>query len=88
MMGTKERAFGPLPPVTLEDLVPPGHFYRLSRGPAAAVPLQVRDDPTAGVRSASWGVRRLRLPAAVHHVTAGSAGVVLPALPPLRVLAP
>jgi hypothetical protein len=28
MMGTKERAFGPLPPVTLEDLVPPDHFYR------------------------------------------------------------
>ena len=28
MMGTKERAFGPLPPVTLEELVPPDHFYR------------------------------------------------------------
>src|SRR3954453_16096077 len=28
MMGTKERAFGPLPSVTLEDLVPPDHFYR------------------------------------------------------------
>ena len=28
MMGLKERAFGPLPPVTLEDLVPPDHFYR------------------------------------------------------------
>jgi transposase len=28
MMGTKERAFGPLPPVTLEDLIPPEHFYR------------------------------------------------------------
>ena len=28
MMGTKERAFGPLPPVSLEDLVPPDHFYR------------------------------------------------------------
>src|SRR3954468_5107873 len=28
MMGTKTRAFGPLPPVTLEDLVPPDHFYR------------------------------------------------------------
>ncbi len=28
MMGLKERAFGPLPPVTLEDLVPPAHFYR------------------------------------------------------------
>jgi transposase len=28
MMGTKERAFAPLPPVTLEDLVPPDHFYR------------------------------------------------------------
>jgi len=28
MMGSKERAFGPLPPVTLEDLVPPDHFYR------------------------------------------------------------
>ena len=28
MMGIKERAFGPLPPVTLEDLVPPDHFYR------------------------------------------------------------
>jgi transposase len=28
MMGLKERVFGPLPPVTLEDLVPPHHFYR------------------------------------------------------------
>ena len=27
-MGKKERAFGPLPPVTLEDLIPPDHFYR------------------------------------------------------------
>jgi hypothetical protein len=28
MMGLKERAFGPLPPLTLEELVPPDHFYR------------------------------------------------------------
>ena len=28
MMGTKERAFPPLPPVSLEDLIPPDHFYR------------------------------------------------------------
>ena len=28
MMGSKERAFGPLPPVSLEDLVPPDHVYR------------------------------------------------------------
>jgi transposase len=28
MMGIKERAFGPLPPVSLEDLIPPDHFYR------------------------------------------------------------
>lgn len=28
MMGTKERAFGPLPPVTLEELVPSDSFYR------------------------------------------------------------
>src|SRR3954467_7382790 len=28
MMGIKNRSFGPLPPVTLEDLIPPGHFYR------------------------------------------------------------
>ena len=28
MMGTKERAFGPLPAVTLEELVPPDHFSR------------------------------------------------------------
>jgi transposase len=28
MMGRKERVFGPLPPLTLEDLVPPDHFYR------------------------------------------------------------
>jgi len=27
-MGIKEREFGPLPPVSLEDLVPPDHFYR------------------------------------------------------------
>src|ERR687895_1552152 len=28
MMGIKERVFSPLPPVSLEDLVPPDHFYR------------------------------------------------------------
>jgi hypothetical protein len=28
MMGIKERAFGPLPPVSLEELVPADHFYR------------------------------------------------------------
>src|SRR5688572_18083198 len=28
MMGIKERAFGPLPAVTLDDLIPPDHFYR------------------------------------------------------------
>ena len=28
MMGRKERAFAPLPPLTLEDLVPSDHFYR------------------------------------------------------------
>lgn len=28
MMGLKARVFGPLPPMTLEDLVPPDHFYR------------------------------------------------------------
>src|SRR3954451_4294323 len=28
MMGTKDRVFAPLPPVSLEELVPPDHFYR------------------------------------------------------------
>jgi len=28
MMGIKARAFGPLPPVSLEELVPADHFYR------------------------------------------------------------
>jgi transposase len=28
MMGTKDRRFVPLPPVTLEDLVPPDHVSR------------------------------------------------------------
>ena len=28
MMGIKGRAFGPLPPVTREELVPPNNFYR------------------------------------------------------------
>lgn len=28
MMDTKERAFGPLPPMTLADLVPPDHVSR------------------------------------------------------------
>jgi transposase len=28
MMGRKERVFDPLPPLTLEALVPPAHFYR------------------------------------------------------------
>src|ERR671916_559962 len=28
MMATKERAFGPLPSMTLEDLIPSDHFYR------------------------------------------------------------
>ena len=28
MMGIKNRDFAPLPPVSLEELVPPEHFYR------------------------------------------------------------
>src|SRR5947208_15885817 len=28
MMGQKDRSFAVLPPMTLEDLVPPDHFYR------------------------------------------------------------
>ncbi len=28
MIGVKARTFGPLPPVTLEELVPSDHFYR------------------------------------------------------------
>lgn len=28
MMGYKERAFGRLPPLTLEKLIPAEHFYR------------------------------------------------------------
>lgn len=28
MIGTKGRVFAPLPPISLEDLVPPDHFYR------------------------------------------------------------
>src|SRR5215211_2029749 len=28
MMGIKARAFGPLPPISLEELVPADHFYR------------------------------------------------------------
>src|SRR4051794_9797986 len=28
VMGTKGRVFAPLPPVSLEELVPPDHFYR------------------------------------------------------------
>jgi hypothetical protein len=28
MMGTKERSFAPLIPVSLEELVPQDHFYR------------------------------------------------------------
>src|SRR5687768_6796043 len=28
MMGTKARVFAPLPPVSLEEFVPPDHFYR------------------------------------------------------------
>ena len=28
MMGSKERAFGPLPPVSLDDLVSPDHVSR------------------------------------------------------------
>jgi transposase len=28
MLGSKERAFDPLPPVTLEALIPPDPFYR------------------------------------------------------------
>jgi transposase len=32
MMGTKKRSFAPLPPVSLEELVPPDHFYRHLEG--------------------------------------------------------
>src|SRR4028119_1855685 len=28
MMGRKERTFGALPPLTLEELIPADHFYR------------------------------------------------------------
>jgi transposase len=28
MMGMKDRVFAPLPPISLEELVPSGHFYR------------------------------------------------------------
>jgi transposase len=28
MIGRKDRTFGPLPPLTLEELVPADHFYR------------------------------------------------------------
>jgi transposase len=28
MMGKKDRVFAPLPPISLEDLVPPDSFYR------------------------------------------------------------
>ena len=28
MMGTKDRSFAALPPITLEDLIPPDSFYR------------------------------------------------------------
>jgi transposase len=28
MMGTKDRVFAPLPPVSLEEFVPADHFYR------------------------------------------------------------
>jgi hypothetical protein len=28
MMGSQERAFAPLPPVSLEDVIPPDHFDR------------------------------------------------------------
>lgn len=28
MMGTKGRVFAPLPTVSLDELVPPNHFYR------------------------------------------------------------
>lgn len=42
MIGRKERAFGPLPPLTLEDRAPPDHFYHRnqlrSRMMACSVP--------------------------------------------------
>src|SRR6187401_1454468 len=28
MMGMKDRVFAPLPPISVEELVPAGHFYR------------------------------------------------------------
>ena len=47
--------------------------YHCPGGAAAAFPLPMRDDPAASVRGASWGVRRLRLPTAVHYVAARQA---------------
>ena len=32
MMGTKVRVFAPLPPISLEELVPQDHFYRHLEG--------------------------------------------------------
>ena len=32
MMGTKQRSFAPLITISLEELVPPNHFYRHLQG--------------------------------------------------------
>jgi hypothetical protein len=57
MMGRKERTFGPLPPLPLEELVPPDHFY-------------VRTHAAAGLRSAGGGLPRLCAQATVHPLAA------------------
>ncbi len=50
MMGIKERAFGPLPPVSLEELVPADHLYRhLERTLDLAFGRDLVDDAYAGI---------------------------------------
>src|SRR6187402_2147501 len=50
MMGIKERDFGPLPPVSLEDLVPPDHVSRhLERSLALGFVRDLVKDTYAGI---------------------------------------
>ncbi len=52
MLGTKERAFAPLPAVTLDALAPTGHFYRQLEAKLALAYVRdlVRDRYAAGGR--------------------------------------
>ena len=71
MMGKKERAFATLPPVTLEDLVPPDSFYRhLERSLDLGFVRDLVREAYAGIGRPSAGARRCLAPGVLPRADA------------------